>query len=108
MSQQNGEHIGPTFGGETVVLLDEMRWKFLESLPNQARERINVREKHFDDRERWWSLYNVIETVTDIVDPVDPFLFRKAAMKTFKLWKWFCSAAEEKASIKSHVICSHY
>lgn len=55
MGQQKGEHIGPTFGGETVVLLDEMRWKFLESLPNQARERINAREKHFDDRERWWS-----------------------------------------------------
>lgn len=32
-------------------------------------------------------MINVIETVTDIVDPVDPFLFRKAAMKTFKLWK---------------------
>ena len=110
VTEQENEHDGSTFLGETIgcVVLDNgasgsvcgLNWYecFLETLPDQIRDNIKIKDGKrtykFGDGMKLQSLCNVtlpcvidgirVDIITDVVDSDIPLLLSKAAMKRAK------------------------
>ena len=110
VTEQENEHDGSTFLGETIgcVVLDSgasgtvcgLNWYecFLETLPDQIRDNIKIKDGKrtykFGDGMKLQSLCNVtlpcvidgirVDIITDVVDSDIPLLLSKAAMKRAK------------------------